>query len=106
MEYCVLAALQDNPAYVYQLERLMSAQGVIAGPESSLYPVMTRLLRMGHVSASWKPSPSGPPRKYYRITEEGQDALEEFKIVWPVFSDIVSNTMKGSHHAENYAAPE
>ena len=101
IEYCVLAALHDDAAYVYQLERLMSRQGIIAGPESSLYPVMARLLGMGRVSASWRTSPSGPPRKYYRITQSGSDALDEFKIVWPLFSEVVSNIMKGDHHEEN-----
>ncbi len=97
LEFCVLAALSKEPAYVYSLERRIFDRGVVLGIQSSLYPILGRLQRSRHVEAQWVESPSGPPRKYYSITKSGQTALSEFREVWPTFSSMVSKMVKEEH---------
>lgn len=50
--------------------------------EGTLYPLLSRLKKDGHVTTSWRESESGPPRKYYAITAEGRHALVDFTTQW------------------------
>ncbi|MGZ4306121.1 MAG: PadR family transcriptional regulator [Solirubrobacteraceae bacterium] len=57
--------------------------------EGTLYPLLGRLRREGAVDTAWRESPSGPPRRYYRLTPDGQAALDGFLIEWTRFRDSV-----------------
>lgn len=91
LEYCVLATLDREPGYVYALIRAMQTEEGILGAESTLYPVLSRLLQSGLVKAEWKESAAGPPRKYFRLTPKGRVALNEFRTVWPQFSQAITS---------------
>ncbi|WP_246126352.1 PadR family transcriptional regulator [Nesterenkonia populi] len=57
--------------------------------EGSLYPLLSRLRKQGWVSTEWQESPSGPPRRYYRLTDEGRKILDQFIQTWAPFSDEI-----------------
>jgi PadR family transcriptional regulator, regulatory protein PadR len=59
--------------------------------EGTIYPLLSRLRRDGLVESTWQESPSGPPRRYYRLTESGRAALETFKREWDRFRDAVDH---------------
>jgi len=67
--------------------------------EGTLYPLLARLLRGGHVDTSWRESGQGAPRKYYSLTPAGKEALLTFVDAWGVFSHSVSDILKpvGGH---------
>ena len=72
VELLVLAALRQEELYGYQLlQRLAMLEG-LALTESTLYPVLARLSADELVAVRQQPSPSGPPRRYYRLTRAGQ----------------------------------
>ncbi len=50
--------------------------------EGTVYPLLTRLKNSGLLQYRWEESTSGPPRKYYAITPEGQEFLNELKDTW------------------------
>lgn len=90
LEFCVLGALdQGQETYAYELARHLSAGGPLLTSDGTLYPLLGRLRRSDLVSTVWQESPSGPPRRYYRITDKGRVALTEFRSLWPKFSDAV-----------------
>jgi PadR family transcriptional regulator, regulatory protein PadR len=86
LQYCVLALLRDEERYGCDLVRALDG---MATSEGTIYPLLSRLRRDGLVSTTWEESPSGPPRRYYRLTSEGDKALEEFAEEWQRFRDAV-----------------
>src|ERR1700685_1023382 len=84
LPYCVLAMLADKERYGFELvHSLGSAYGLVTG-EGTIYPLLARLRRQGLVDTSWRESESGPPRRYYRLTNEGKAALDEFAGSWQI----------------------
>src|SRR5678815_1688046 len=72
----VLGAATD-PMYGYQIAKRLEqvGQGVLAGKQSALYPVLRNLESAGLLASEVEPSVSGPPRRYYRITPMGLRAV-------------------------------
>ncbi|NND93783.1 MAG: PadR family transcriptional regulator [Flavobacteriales bacterium] len=85
LEYCILSILKKNEAYPSEIiEELKQGKMIIV--EGTLYPLLTRLKNSGLLAYRWEESKSGPPRKYYRLTETGQAFLNELETTW---SDLV-----------------
>ena len=94
LELCMLALLMPKERYGYEIAQELIKTGELAVGEGTIYPLLSRLQREGKVSAEWRESPSGPPRKYYRITPEGRRLLEAKTRVWEVFSRAVNGILK------------
>jgi PadR family transcriptional regulator, regulatory protein PadR len=86
LEYCVLAALRERERYGYEL---VSALDGVLRSEGTVYPLLARLRRDGWVTSRWGESGSGPPRRYYRLTAAGHDALVAFTTEWESFRAAV-----------------
>ncbi len=81
LEYCILSIIQDNDAYTSDiLEQLKEAKMLVV--EGTVYPLLTRLKNAGLLGYRWEESTSGPPRKYYKLTEEGANFLTELEGSW------------------------
>ena len=82
LEMCILSAInKSKEAYVSDLiDALKSADMIVV--EGTLYPLLTRLKNAGLLAYQWKESTSGPPRKYYVLTEGGKRFLEETVKAW------------------------
>jgi PadR family transcriptional regulator PadR len=89
LEYCVLALLRDEERYGFELVRRLSSVDGLVTSEGTIYPLLTRLRREALVTTSWRESESGPPRRYYRLTEAGRSALATFAEDWARFRDGV-----------------
>ena len=63
--------------------------------EGSIYPLLKRLQKEEFVDTYWKESTSGPPRKYYKITEGGKRTYVEMLRQWKEFSTAVNRFLKG-----------
>jgi PadR family transcriptional regulator, regulatory protein PadR len=88
LEHCVLALLRDQPRYGFDLVHTLSQQGLVTS-EGTLYPLLSRLRRSGLVETFWQESPSGPPRRYYRLTASGRTMLDAFAAEWTQFREAV-----------------
>ncbi|PHS53859.1 MAG: PadR family transcriptional regulator [Lutibacter sp.] len=85
LEYCILSILQNGDAYTSEiLSHLKDAKLLVV--EGTVYPLLTRLKNAGLLSYRWEESTSGPPRKYYALTETGNLFLKELNNTW---SDLV-----------------
>lgn len=93
VEYCVLALLRDRDMYGFELTRALSTAGGLVTSEGTIYPLLTRIRKDGLVETFWEPSPQGPPRRYYRISDEGRAALEQFRAQWSQFRSTVDAIM-------------
>ena len=81
LEYCILSILRKGDSYVSPLiAELKSAQMIVV--EGTLYPLLARQKNQGLLSYRWEESPSGPPRKYYSITEKGRRVLDIMDESW------------------------
>ena len=89
VEYCVLALLRDGERYGFELVRELSAVDGLVTSEGTIYPLLTRLRKDQLVTTFWRESDSGPPRRYYRLTDAGQAALADFTKEWSRFRDSV-----------------
>lgn len=81
LEYCILSILQHGDAYTSEIiSTLKSAEMIVV--EGTIYPLLTRLKNSGLLSYRWEESSSGPPRKYYLLSESGQQFLKELDKTW------------------------
>ena len=95
LEYCVLAAIADGEGYGFDIARRLSADGLLLNGEGTLYPLLSRLRKSEYVSSAWKESTSGPPRRYYELTPDGERALAEFARLWRPFRNAVDSALDG-----------
>jgi PadR family transcriptional regulator, regulatory protein PadR len=81
LEYCILSIISDKEIYASDiLKELMNAKLLVV--EGTIYPLLTRLKNNGLLSYNWVESKSGPPRKYYTLTQEGKDVLSALNTTW------------------------
>ena len=91
LELCILGIIKkQEEAYPSDiLEQLKEAKLVVL--EGTLYPLLTRLKNAGVLTYRWEESNSGPPRKYYALTGEGNDLYAQLRTTWDELSRAVNN---------------
>jgi PadR family transcriptional regulator PadR len=81
LELCVLNVIANEEVYASDLLlHLKDAQLLVV--EGTLYPLLNRLNKSGLVTYSWQESTGGPPRKYYRLTDNGHNFLHQLTNSW------------------------
>lgn len=95
LEYCVLALLRDRPRYGLELTTHLTGARLLAS-EGTLYPLLSRLRKQGWVETTWRESTSGPPRRYYQLTDRGSEALALFTTTWLAFSADVTTFLEAT----------
>ena len=90
LELCILRVLGQAEAYASDLlDNLRKADMLVV--EGTLYPLLTRMKNAGWLDYRWEESKSGPPRKYYRLTELGQEILSDLDREWLAFTEAVAS---------------
>ncbi|MFT2722044.1 PadR family transcriptional regulator [Deinococcus sp. A31D244] len=85
LDLALLAALQDQPRYGLDILKHVNDRsgGLFDLREGSLYPALHRLVKAGWIESDWQPSDrGGAPRKVYRLTEDGREALHTKRQEW------------------------
>lgn len=89
LEYCILCIIGRGECYASDIiDRMKDAKLIVV--EGTLYPLLTRLKNAGLLNYKWEESKSGPPRKYYSLTEEGKTFLSALSQTWNELSEAVS----------------
>jgi PadR family transcriptional regulator PadR len=89
LEFTVLLIISRGKVYASEIiEKLKGADLIIV--EGTLYPLLSRLKTNGLLKYNWEESPSGPPRKYYELTDEGQNYLKLLRESW----ESLNNSLK------------
>jgi len=100
---CVLALLSRGNSYAYEIASKLSL--AVGMGEGTIYPLMRRMQTDGLVATYLEESPSGPPRKYYRLTDAGRASLAAQLAEWRGFVTAVESIV-GTAVTEEAAAAE
>lgn len=95
LEYCILHIISTGEVYASEiLEKLKNTQLMVV--EGTLYPLLTRLKNAGLLEYKWVESSSGPPRKYYVLTDTGSEFLKTLSDTWTELSDSVNEIVSST----------
>ena len=90
LEYCILSILSREDSYAPKIiAELKEAEMIVV--EGTLYPILTRLKNQGILTFRWEESPQGPPRKYYSLTPDGKEALQQLDESWDTLIGQIGN---------------
>lgn len=93
LEFCILSLISEKEMYVSDLISALKDGGLDV-VEGTLYPLLTRLKNAEILSYRWEESSGGPPRKYYQITEKGDEFLAELQKTWEELTTAVNQITK------------
>jgi PadR family transcriptional regulator PadR len=98
LELCVLVLTAKKDRYGYELVEMISRKFEIA--EGTIYPLLRRLTIDGMFSTYSIQSNVGPPRKYYKLTEQGRKSMEEMLAQWSLFAEGVQDMIEEGLRSE------
>lgn len=81
LEYCILSIIRRNESYPGDIIEEMRNAGLQL-LEGTLYPLLNRLKNAGVLSYHWVESSSGPPRKYFKLTKDGEKFYTLLETTW------------------------
>ena len=91
LEFCILLMIDEKPCYGYELMAKLDKWEILKTKESTIYPLLRRLLKEEFLTSSWQETSEGlPPRKYYSITQKGKDYLHMMLIEWDNLLSAIS----------------
>ena len=107
LEGCILKIISVETTYGYEIVMKLQDFGFEDMKEGTIYPLLVRLQKKKMISSEFRPSPLGPSRKYYSLTEAGQEQLREFESCWRSVSDTVESIFmmlekRGGANEEKY----
>ena len=94
LEFCVLSVIKKGEVYPSDIIEKMKTAGFQL-LEGTLYPLLTRLKNAGMVNYRWVESQSGPPRKYFSLTDEGLSFITELELTWGEMANSVKIITEG-----------
>lgn len=100
LEYCILSIIAKGEIYASDIiAELKKAQLLVV--EGTLYPLLTRLKNNGLLTYNWVESVSGPPRKYYSLSNEGRSVLAQLDTTWQELAFAVQTSIEGRNNTPN-----
>ena len=94
LEGCILQIIGREPTYGYAIAATLRDSGFADLTEGTLYPLLLRLERKGLIAAEYRAGSGGPSRKYYRLTPDGAQYLQEFVAAWRDASATVNRILQ------------
>ncbi len=88
LEFCILSIIKLGEAYPSDIIDKMKAANLNI-LEGTLYPLLTRLKNAEFLTYRWVESNSGPPRKYFSLTDKGADFYQELETTWLELANAV-----------------
>jgi PadR family transcriptional regulator PadR len=93
LELCVLTLLARGDCYGYDVSERIPKTIELA--EGAVYPILRRMKLDGFVTTYLSEDSGGPPRKYYRLTDEGRREYESARNDWIEFSESITKMLEG-----------
>lgn len=93
LEFAVLTVISGKKVYAADILQILEPTE-FRTQEGTLYPILSRLRREEAMEYEWVESASGPPRKYYHLTEKGKKQLEALRSYWKKLSKTLSEISK------------
>lgn len=96
LDMCLLALINEESCYGYEMVRKMQQRGLELVSEGSIYPLLSRLEKAGYIEGYLVSSREGPKRKYYRILPTGQEKLRVWAAEWHSFAGGVEKVLRAT----------
>ena len=96
LELCILNLLRKSESYGYEIVHTLKNIEALSLTESTLYPILARLGKEGHLTVRSVPSPSGPPRRYFSLTTQGEHYLTSLNSYWATLRDATDDLIANS----------
>lgn len=93
LDGCLLAIIKNKEVYGYELAEKLEEYGFSNFSEGTIYPLLLRMQKEALVTSTLKKSTAGPKRKYYSLTEKGEEELEGFLKRWDHLQQTVNNVL-------------
>ncbi|WP_432510897.1 PadR family transcriptional regulator [Kineococcus sp. SYSU DK001] len=93
LDMCLLAMLRQQPGHAYELSHRLQQAGLGETSYGTIYPLITRLRRLGLLDERSQPSDAGPPRKIFSVSPRGQDALAAWSTQWLQSTRVVATLL-------------
>jgi PadR family transcriptional regulator, regulatory protein PadR len=93
LDLCLLAVMTEGPTYGYEMTKRLRARGLSMVGEGSIYPILGRLERDGLVETRRAAGDGGPPRKYYSLSSQGKQELDDGVREWQVARDSIDGAL-------------
>jgi PadR family transcriptional regulator, regulatory protein PadR len=90
LSYIILLILDKKEYYGYELVQEIKIHTTLEVAEGTLYPLLNRLKTEGIVESKWIEQESGIPRKYYTLTGEGRETLQEMRKIWSTLETAIN----------------
>ena len=97
LEGAILKVIQQEETYAYEISNTLQTFGFGEIAEGTIYPIILRLQSNQYIKGEFRPSKSGPNRKYYHITQAGEEFLEDFQENWEQLNQAIHN-LWGDHN--------
>jgi PadR family transcriptional regulator PadR len=97
LSLCVLRVVADGPTYGYAIAGRLADAGLGSVKGGTLYPILTRLETDGLVTSSWAAGDAGPGRKFFHLTDAGEQSLAERTEQWQVFTQRAAALLASPH---------
>lgn len=98
LDMCLMSIIDEEASYGYEMVKKLRDRGLNLASEGSIYPLLSRLQKQGMIEGYLVQSSEGPARKYYRMSEQGRDALNQWRSDWSGFRDSVDGVLNGAEH--------
>ncbi|MGG0741436.1 PadR family transcriptional regulator [Niallia taxi] len=95
LDACIMKIIKEQSVYGYELAQKLNQAGLPEVSDGTIYPVLLRLQKKGFIYSEIQESPSGPKRKYYFLTKEGEEELESIIFEWNMIVNPVNNLLGG-----------
>lgn len=96
LDMCLMSIIDEEASYGYEMVKKLRDRGLNLASEGSIYPLLSRLQKQGMIEGYLVQSHEGPARKYYRMSEQGREALSQWRDDWAGFRDSVDGVLNGS----------
>jgi len=93
LEGCLLAIIRNKEVYGYELAQKLEQYGFDSFSEGTIYPLLLRMQKEELVTSTLRKSTAGPMRKYYSITQKGEEELIEFRLRWQQLHTSVNQVL-------------
>jgi len=92
---CLLSIIDEEASYGYEMVRKLRERGLDLASEGSIYPLLSRLQKQGIIEGYLVQSSEGPARKYYRMSQDGSEVLQQWLTDWSQFRNSVDAVLNG-----------
>lgn len=93
LEFCILTVIAAERMYSSDILKALKEADMLV-VEGTLYPLLSRLKTQGLLTYDWEESKSGPPRKYYELTETGRVTVKELSKTWKELTTSINSLIK------------